>query len=81
MIEVAGRIEDAVGKPILYKVTPLFLDYFGINSTKELPKLKDIITPDENSIGEQNEIVSDLPPITLHREEEKAEETTEIPGE
>lgn len=85
LIEVAGRIEDAVGKPILYKVTPLFLDYFGINSTKELPKLKDIMTPeDNNTIGEQNEIVSDLPPITLHREEEEptgADETTEIPGE
>ena len=82
LIEVAGRIEDAVGKPILYKVTPLFLDYFGINSTKELPKLKDILTPeDNNTIGEQNEVVSDLPPITLHREEEKVDETTEIPGE
>ena len=82
LIEVAGRIEDAVGKPILYKVTPLFLDYFGINSTKELPKLKDIMTPeDNNTIGEQNEVVSDLPPITLHREEEKVDETTEIPGE
>lgn len=84
LIEVAGRIEDAVGKPILYKVTPLFLDYFGINSTKELPKLKDIMTPeDNNTIGEQNEIVSDLPPITLHREEQEpaTDETTEIPGE
>ena len=82
LIEVTGRIEDAVGKPILYKVTPLFLDYFGINSTKELPKLKDIMTPDDNNtIGEQNEVVSDLPPITLHREEEKVDETTEIPGE
>jgi segregation and condensation protein B len=82
LIEVAGRIEDAVGKPILYKVTPLFLDYFGINSTKELPKLKDIMAPDDNNtIGEQNEVVSDLPPIYLHREEEKVDETTEIPGE
>lgn len=63
LIETAGRIEDAVGKPVLYKVTPLFLDYFGINSTQELPKLKDIIVPqDENTIGVQNDVVSDLPP-------------------
>ncbi|MFN8277812.1 MAG: SMC-Scp complex subunit ScpB [Chitinophagales bacterium] len=67
LIEVAGRIEAAVGKPILYKVTPLFLDYFGINSTNELPKLKDVILPEENTIGEVSEVVSDLPP---------AEETT-----
>ncbi len=70
LIEVAGRIEDAVGKPVLYRVTPLFLDYFGINSTKELPKLKDIITPDDdNTIGTQNDIVSDLPGVTIGAQE------------
>ncbi len=70
LIEVAGRVETAVGKPVLYKVTPLFLDYFGINSTEELPKLKDITVPiDENTIGEVAEVISDLPA-------EKEEETT-----
>lgn len=62
LIEVAGRLEHAVGKPVLYKVTPLFLDYFGINSTEELPKLKDVIAPEgENTIGEVSDVVSDLP--------------------
>lgn len=70
LIEVAGRVETAVGKPVLYKVTPLFLDYFGINSTEELPKLKDITVPiDGNTIGEVAEVISDLPA-------EKEEETT-----
>jgi segregation and condensation protein B len=70
LIEVAGRMEDAVGRPVLYKVTPLFLDYFGINSTKELPKLKDIFTPeDDNTIGVNNEIISDVPPVTTEVEE------------
>ena len=55
-------METAVGRPVLYKVTPLFLDYFGINSTKELPKLKDIMTPDDdNTIGVNNDIISDMP--------------------
>ncbi len=62
LIEVAGRLEHAVGKPVLYKVTPLFLDYFGINSAEELPKLKDVIAPEgENTIGEVTDVVSDLP--------------------
>lgn len=62
LIEVAGRMEDSVGKPIIYKVTQNFLDYFGINSTHELPKLKDILPqPDDNTIGETPEIISDLP--------------------
>ena len=62
MIEICGRLENAPGKPILYKVTQTFLDYFGINSTAELPKLKDVLPqPDDNSVGEVPEIVSDLP--------------------
>jgi segregation and condensation protein B len=61
LIEVAGRLEHAVGKPVLYKVTPLFLDYFGINSTEELPKLKDVIAPEgENTIGEVADVISDV---------------------
>lgn len=63
LIEVAGRMEDAVGKPIIYKVTQNFLDYFGINSTDELPKLKDILPqPEENTVGQVPDVVSDLPP-------------------
>lgn len=61
LVEVAGRLEDAVGKPILYRVTPLFLDYFGINSINELPKLKEVATPEnDNTIGVVPEIVSDV---------------------
>lgn len=72
LIEVAGRIEDAPGKPVLYKVTQNFLDYFGINSTNELPKLKDILpSPDDNVIGEQSESGSEMP----------AEETPAAPAE
>lgn len=62
LIEICGRLENAPGKPILYKVTQTFLDYFGINSTAELPKLKDVLPqPDDNTVGEVPEIVSDLP--------------------
>jgi len=61
LIEVAGRVEDAAGRPVLYKVTPLFLDYFGINATNELPMLKDVLVSSENTIGEVAEVISDLP--------------------
>ncbi len=64
LIEIAGRMEHAPGKPILYKVTPIFLDYFGINSTNELPKLKDVIAAeDDNTVGEVPEVISDQPPV------------------
>lgn len=69
LIEVAGRLEHAVGKPVLYKVTPLFLDYCGTNSTEELPKLKDVIAPEgENTIGEVSDVVSDLPETAVQDE-------------
>jgi segregation and condensation protein B len=38
LIEEAGRAE-AVGRPILYVLTPDFLRYFGLNSLEDLPPL------------------------------------------
>lgn len=79
LIEVAGRMDEMPGKPVLYKVTQNFLDYFGINSTSDLPKLKDVIMPmDENVVGDVPEVVSDMtaeeqPPVT----EEPANQTPE----
>ncbi len=57
LIEIAGRLEKSPGQPILYKVTPLFLDYFGINSTDDLPKLKELLPDQENTVGEVSESV------------------------
>ncbi len=68
LIEVAGRIEGAPGKPVLYKITQNFLDYFGINSTQELPKLKDVLPPQgENTIGENPELTLD---VEIHEPEQ-----------
>lgn len=51
LITIAGRAEGP-GKPLLYKTSALFMDYFGINSAKDLPKLKEIEVPEEeNTIG------------------------------
>lgn len=36
LIQEVGRAE-AIGRPILYGTTKLFLDYFGLNSLKDLP--------------------------------------------
>ncbi len=39
LIKEVGRSE-LPGKPILYGVTDQFLDYFGLNSTEDLPKIE-----------------------------------------
>ena len=48
LIIPAGRSE-ALGKPALYATSQQFMDYFGINSVGDLPKLKDIQPMDEIS--------------------------------
>lgn len=53
LISIVGK-SDAVGRPILYGSSPLFMDYFGINDISELPQLKDF-TDNTISIGEQTE--------------------------
>jgi segregation and condensation protein B len=51
LIMISGR-SNTVGKPILYSVSSMFMDYFGINSSEDLPKLKDML-PESNEIGSQ----------------------------
>lgn len=53
LISIVGKSE-AIGKPILYGTSPLFMDYFGINSIQELPHIKEL-TDNSISIGEQQE--------------------------
>lgn len=46
LIKECGK-SDLPGKPILYKTTDEFLDYFGLSSKEELPKLELIIEEDD----------------------------------
>lgn len=50
LIVIAGR-SDTVGKPLLYATSNFFMNYFGISSVNELPKLRDMEVVDANSIG------------------------------
>lgn len=50
LIEIAGR-SDGPGKPLLYKTSGKFMDYFGLRSMADLPQLKDFDMPAE-LIGE-----------------------------
>lgn len=42
LIVIAGRKEEAVGKPLVYATSKNFMDYLGINNPGDLPALKDI---------------------------------------
>ena len=43
LIVISGRKEDAVGKPLIYATSKSFMDYFGINSPEDLPKINEIL--------------------------------------
>jgi len=42
LIVITGRNEEMPGKPLLYATSRSFMDYFGINSPAELPRLKEV---------------------------------------
>jgi segregation and condensation protein B len=42
LIVISGRNEKQPGQPLLYSTSKNFMDYFGINSPEELPKIAEV---------------------------------------
>lgn len=42
LIIISGRNEKQAGQPLLYSTSRNFMDYFGINSADDLPKIKEV---------------------------------------
>ncbi|MDP4282843.1 MAG: SMC-Scp complex subunit ScpB [Bacteroidota bacterium] len=64
LIIISGRKEDAVGKPLIYATSKSFMDYFGINSPEDLPKIREILNQEiiEATKIEREENIEDLIP-------------------
>ena len=43
LIIITGRNEKLPGHPLVYATSKNFMDYFGINSSDELPKIKEVL--------------------------------------
>lgn len=43
LVVIAGRKEDSPGKPLIYATSKSFMDYFGINSADDLPKIREVL--------------------------------------
>jgi segregation and condensation protein B len=43
LIVISGRNENLPGKPLVYATSKAFMDYFGINDTNDLPKIKEVL--------------------------------------
>jgi len=43
LIIISGRNENLPGKPLVYATSKNFMDYFGINSAADLPRIKEVL--------------------------------------
>jgi len=48
-VKEVGR-SDAVGRPILYKTTSEFLDYFGLSTIDDLPKFEEFVSDNNEDV-------------------------------
>ena len=83
LIVIAGRKEEAVGKPLIYTTSKSFMDYFGINSADDLPKIKEVLNQEiieatkiereENADEEESVDLAEKEPVTTFSENEVEE--------
>ena len=73
LIIISGRNEDMPGKPLVYATSKSFMDYFGINSATDLPKLKEVFA---ETLVEPT-LINHTPKELLPAEEESVPELTE----
>ena len=72
LIIISGRNEDLPGKPLVYATSKSFMDYLGINSTNDLPKIKEVLA--EKSI--QGTLINDALNDRAGEEEDTLPEKT-----
>jgi segregation and condensation protein B len=64
LIIISGRNEDLPGKPLIYNTSRTFMDYFGINTPADLPKLKEVFAEamvDPTIINVENAVPEEAP--------------------
>jgi segregation and condensation protein B len=62
LIVISGRNEKLPGHPLVYATSKTFMDYFGINSAEDLPKIREVFA---------DQLVE--PTLVRHQESETAE--------
>jgi segregation and condensation protein B len=59
LVVISGRNEDAVGKPLIYSTSKSFMDYFGINSPEDLPKINEVLMQEYERATSVTEIMAE----------------------
>ncbi len=79
LVIITGRNESMPGKPLIYATSKSFMDYFGINSADELPKIKEVLAEQaveptylNNANAQEEEIETTSIEIVTEEEEDGA---------
>ena len=82
LVIISGRNENAVGKPLIYSTSKSFMDYFGINSADELPKISEVLMEEminATVVGDSNENMENYDaeiPVGISVEQDPVSEVT-----
>jgi segregation and condensation protein B len=83
LIVIIGRNEDMPGKPLIYSTSKTFMDYFGINQTADLPRLREVLgeSLEEPSLINYTPMTPETTPLLVVSEEGELLENNPSPGE
>ncbi len=91
LVVISGRKEDAAGKPLIYSTSKNFMDYFGINSASDLPKIKEVLNREiiqatkiesgKNQIKKEVDEYGNTQIIVSEENESQSENTKTVPEE
>jgi segregation and condensation protein B len=71
LIIITGRNEKLPGHPLVYSTSRNFMDYFGINSAEDLPKIREVLA---EQLVEPTVIKDALPTAVQPAEEQQEQE-------
>ena len=80
LILIAGRNEKMPGQPLIYATSKHFMDYFGINSASDLPKIREVLAEQliEGTLVSPNDFITDMIPIDLEKSDTIVNKSGEI---
>ncbi len=82
LVEIKGRKEDAPGKPLLYVTSEAFMDYFGLNSREDLPKIKEVqqeysAQPTLPPVNPSTSVLKEAEILSMEENKERNEKNTD----
>jgi segregation and condensation protein B len=75
LIVISGRNEKLPGHPLVYATSKTFMDYFGINTAEDLPKIREVLAEQlveptmirhtENEVTEEENTAEETPVLAV----------------